>query len=76
MNGLLNALEAEVVGIVDALVIHGALSFESFEARYRNPKATGDLLAYMAKLEGLHRRWPHRIRWHLPHRCKCPEPPH
>lgn len=51
VNGLLNALEAEVVGIVDALVIHGALSFESFEARYRNPKATGDVLAYMAKLE-------------------------
>jgi integrase/recombinase XerD len=51
VNGLLNALEAEVVGIVDALVIHGALTFESFEARYRNPKATGDVLAYMTKLE-------------------------
>jgi integrase len=51
INRVLNAVEAEVVGIVDALVVHGALSFDAFEARYRNPKATADVLAYMEKIE-------------------------
>ena len=51
VNGILNALEAQVMSIVDALVVNGALTLDAFEARYRNPKATGDLLAYMGSLE-------------------------
>lgn len=47
VNRVLNALEAEVVGIVDALVVHGALSLDAFEGRFRNPKASADVLAYM-----------------------------
>lgn len=47
VNRVLNALEAEVVGIVDALVVHGTLTLEAFEARYRNPKASGDVIAFM-----------------------------
>ena len=54
VNRLLNALDAEVVGVVDALVVHGALTLESFEARYRNPKATADVLAYMGKVASVH----------------------
>jgi len=50
VNRLLSALDAEVVSIVDALVVHGALSLESFTTRYRSPKATADVLAYMNKL--------------------------
>lgn len=46
-NGVLNALEAQVVGIVDALVVHRSLTLESFEARYRRPKAAEDVLAFM-----------------------------
>lgn len=46
VNRILNALEAEVVGIVDALVVNGALSFDAFEARYRKPKAARDVLAF------------------------------
>src|SRR5690606_6993960 len=51
VNRVLNALEAEVAGIVDALVVHGVLTFDAFEARYRNPNAAGDVLGYMAELE-------------------------
>jgi integrase/recombinase XerD len=47
VNRTLNALEAEVVGIVDTLVVHGTLSLDAFESRYRNPKASADVLAYM-----------------------------
>lgn len=47
VNRTLNALEAEVVSIVDALVVHNALSLEAFEGRYRNPKASGNVLAFM-----------------------------
>ncbi|MBL8011124.1 MAG: site-specific integrase [Flavobacteriales bacterium] len=50
VNRVLNAMEAQVVSIVDALVVHGTLSLNAFEARYRNPKASADVLAYM---EGL-----------------------
>jgi integrase/recombinase XerD len=50
VNRVLNAMEAEVAGIVDALVVHGTLSLETFEARYRNPKASADVLAYMEAL--------------------------
>jgi integrase/recombinase XerD len=51
VNRTLNALATKVEGIVDALIVHDALSFDAFEARYRNPKATADVLAFMAKLE-------------------------
>ena len=51
VNRVLNAMEAEVVSIVDALVVHDALTFDAFEARYRNPKATADVLGYIAQLE-------------------------
>lgn len=47
VNGILNALEVQVVGIVDALVVHRSLTLESFEARYRKPKAAEDVLAFM-----------------------------
>ncbi len=55
VNGLLNGFEAKVSGIIDALVVNGSLSFESFEARFRNPRASEDVLAYMAQLELKHR---------------------
>ncbi|MBS1580815.1 MAG: site-specific integrase [Bacteroidetes bacterium] len=47
INGVLNALEAQVVGIVDALVVHRSLTLDGFEARYRRPKASEDVLAFM-----------------------------
>ena len=50
VNRVLGALEAEVGAIVDALVVNGTLSFESFEQRYRKPKAKADVLAYMAEV--------------------------
>jgi len=50
VNRVLGALEAEVGAIVDALVVNGTLTFEAFESRYRNPKASGDVLAYMEEL--------------------------
>jgi integrase len=50
-NGILNSIEAHVCEIVDALVVNKALSLENFDARYRNPKATGDLCAYMEDME-------------------------
>jgi len=51
MNSVLNILEGRVIGIVDALVVHGSLNLEAFDKRYRNPKATADLLAYMENME-------------------------
>jgi integrase/recombinase XerD len=54
VNRTLNALEAEVVCIVDALVVHGALSLDAFESRYRNPKASADVLAYMEAIATKH----------------------
>jgi len=50
VNGVLNALEAKVVRIVDILAVHGALSLDNFEKRYRKPKASGDVLAFIAGL--------------------------
>lgn len=47
VNRVLNALEAEVVNIVDTLVVHDNLTLEAFEGRYRNPKASADVLAFM-----------------------------
>jgi integrase len=52
VNRTLNAMEAEVGSIVDALVVNGALSFDAFEARYRKPKAAGDVLAFMDEVVG------------------------
>lgn len=50
-NAVLNELATNVKNIVDALVVHGTLSLEAFHTRYRNPKATGDLCAYMESME-------------------------
>lgn len=47
VNRVLGALETEVGAIVDALVVNGTLSFETFEKRYRKPKANADVVAYM-----------------------------
>jgi integrase len=47
VNAVLDELATRAKGIVDALVVHGSLSLEAFDKRYRNPKATSDLLAYM-----------------------------
>jgi integrase/recombinase XerD len=51
VNSVLNVIESKVKESVDALVVHVALSLESFDKRYRNPKATADLLAYMHDME-------------------------
>lgn len=51
MNGILSAIETQVSGIVDSLVVSKALSLENFDARYRNPKAAEDVLAYLEHLE-------------------------
>ena len=50
VNGVLSELESKVKDIVDALVVHRSLSLESFEKRYRKPKAAGDVLAFIADL--------------------------
>ena len=50
VNGVLNEMEGRVKDIVDALVVHRSLSLESFEKRYRKPKAAGDVLAFIADL--------------------------
>ena len=55
INGVLNVFETKVTGIVDALVVNGSLSLDNFEARFRNPRASEDVLAYMAQLERKHR---------------------
>jgi integrase/recombinase XerD len=49
-NKVLGELESHVNGIVDALVVNGGLSLESFAARYRKPKAAGDALAFIAEV--------------------------
>lgn len=48
VNGVLSELEGKVKDIVDALVVHRALSLDKFDARYRKPKAAGDVLAFIA----------------------------
>jgi integrase/recombinase XerD len=48
VNGVLSELEGRVKDIVDALVVHRSLSLDSFEKRYRKPKAAGDVLAFIA----------------------------
>lgn len=48
VNGVLSEMEGKVKDIVDALVVHRSLSLESFEKRYRKPKAAGDVLAFIA----------------------------
>jgi len=50
VNGVLSELESRVKDIVDALVVHRSLSLESFEKRYRKPKAAGDVLAFIEDL--------------------------
>jgi len=50
-NMILNSLESRVCGIVDGLVVNKCLSLETFEARYRKPKASEDVLAFMRELE-------------------------
>lgn len=50
VNAMLNAMETRVVGIVDALVVNKALSLDNFDKRYRNPKATEEVAAYMLDL--------------------------
>jgi len=50
VNGVLSELESKVKDIVDALVVHRSLSLESFEKRYRKPKAAGDALAFILEL--------------------------
>lgn len=54
-NGILNAIEGQVSGIVDGLLVSKALSLENFDARYRNPKAAEDVLAFLLHLETKYR---------------------
>lgn len=51
INGILSEIETNVSGIVDSLLVSRALSLDNFEARYRNPKASEDVLAYVTHLE-------------------------
>jgi len=53
-NRILNSLEAHVCGIVDTLVVNKALTLDNFEERYRNPKATTEVVAYMLSLAELY----------------------
>lgn len=50
-NMILNSLESRICGIVDGLVVNKCLSLESFDARYRKPKANEDVLAFMREME-------------------------
>jgi integrase len=50
-NGTLSAIEANVSLIVDSLVVSEALSLDNFDTRYRSPKASEDVLAYLEHLE-------------------------
>ena len=54
-NGILSAIEVQASGIVDTLVVSKALSLENFDTRYRNPRATEDVVAYMLGLEAQYR---------------------
>lgn len=53
-NRILNSLEAHVCEIVDTLVVNKALTLDNFEERYRNPKATTEVVAYMLSLAELY----------------------
>lgn len=50
-NSILNAIEVRVCEIVDALVVNGSLSLQTFDQMYRDPKATANVLAYMEAME-------------------------
>lgn len=54
-NGILSTIETKVCEIVGSLVATKALSLENFDARYRNPKATEDVLAFLEHLENTFR---------------------
>lgn len=51
INGVLSAIEANVTAIVDSLVVSEALSLENFDARYRIPRASEDVVAYLQHME-------------------------
>lgn len=50
VNRVLISIEAKVLDIVEALAVNGTLSLETFEERYRKPKANADVVAYMLEL--------------------------
>lgn len=50
-NPVLEEIQTRVRNIVTRLVVNGCLSLETFEARYRKPKANEDVLAFMRELE-------------------------
>jgi integrase len=49
-NRILNGIAVEVVTILKRLEVNGTLNLEVFRAQYRNPKATTNVLDYMAEL--------------------------
>jgi integrase/recombinase XerD len=50
-NGVLSAIEASVTEIVNSLVVTEALNLTNFETRYRNPKASADVVAHLQRME-------------------------
>jgi integrase/recombinase XerD len=51
VNGVLNALEAQVADIVNSLLVTEALNLDNFDTRFRTPKAAGDVVAYLQQME-------------------------
>ncbi len=51
VNRVLGEMEGRVASIVDALVVNGSLSLDAFEARFRDPKGSGEVSTYARTLE-------------------------
>lgn len=50
VNPVLYAMEEKVKKIVNALVVQRSLSLDNFKGRFKNPKSSGQVLAFMEEL--------------------------
>jgi integrase len=49
-NRVLDGIATKVVDILKRLEVHGTLTLDAFKGQYRSPKATSDMLGYVAQL--------------------------